>query len=282
MDEREDEAADDSEEDEPGLAELCPEVFGEIASSELAPFLLRDWGNGATIEELERFRELLTSEVRSPGRRPDTSTVGAIVERMEKARVVRDRTLWERFSDWIKGLLAERAAKSESNWFDDWLREHEPSARALRWTAYGIVSVLIAAVAWIVYVELRAAGLLTRRRRVRPVEGNVAGLRDAEGNRLTLDGASDAELPSLLIARVLDQLRRLGRVQDRLSMTHRELARAARFDAATESDTFRELLATSERIRYDAVAPEAAGLRRVIENSRRLLESLARLPREVT
>jgi hypothetical protein len=268
------------DEKKPGLTELCPDLRAAIAASDLAPFLPADWDEKVTTGKLLRLGKLLTGKSRPPGRRPDSSAIAGIVERMQKAQVVRERTLWERFKDWLKQLFAGRAADSESGWLADWLREHAPTERVIRWIMYGLTVALIGTIAWIVYVELRAAGLLGRPRPGRAVGEAIAGARDSSRREPMLADASEDELPSLLIALVLGELRRLGRVQDRLSMTHRELARAARFDVAGERDTFRDLLAVSERLRYDAVAPAGSSLRRVIEEARRLLDSLVGLPRK--
>ncbi len=269
-------------EEPPGFSELCPVVQASIVGSHLAPFLPRDWDAFVTVEKLERLHSLLEPGLSPAGLRPDTSGVAGIVKRMEESQVVRERSLWQRFKDWIKELLSGRAQAQDSDWLADWLREHMPSESALRIVMFTILVLLIATVAWIVYVELRAAGLLSRQAARAAIAGRTAGTINADDDSPALDEASDVELPPLLITHLLGQLRRLGRVQDRGSMTHRELARAARFDAAAERDTFRELLTVSERIRYGAVVPEAAGLGRVIAESRRLLESLARLPRGAT
>ena len=196
------------------------------------------------------------------------------------ADVERHRSLWQRFKDWVKGLLDRRAGKESSNWLTDWLREHFPSERVLTGIVTVLVFVLAGLVAWIVYVELRAAGVLRRERAARAAAGGA--LPAAGGRRPTLAEASEAELPGLLIALLLEELRRLGRVQDRGSMTHRELLRAARFERGTERDAFHGLVAASEQLRYAPVAPEPGRLHGIVESARRLLEALARETRSAT
>ena len=192
---------------------------------------------------------------------------------------MRNRTRWQRFRDWLKRVLDRRVTASESSWVSDWLREHAPSERAVRWITAGLGLLLVAALFWIVYVELRAAGLLHRPGSSRAARERAAEAAALERRGPTLAEASDEELPGLLIALLLEQLRRLGWMQDRQSMTHRELARAAHFEAAADGETFRALVAASERLRYAAAQPEAVTLRAIVDQARRLLESMSRLKR---
>lgn len=262
------------------LAEICPELHAGLAASRLAPFLPPDWDRAVTAPRLARLRDLLPMPAPAAGRRPDPAAVAGVLASIRDAEVERHRSLWQRFRDWVKGLLDRRAGKESSNWLTDWLREHFPSERVITGIMTVLVFVLVGLVAWIVYVELRAAGLLRRERQARAAAAGA--LPAAGGRRPTLAEASEAELPGLLIALLLEQLRRLGRVEDRGSMTHRELLRAARFERGTERDAFHGLVAASEQLRYAPVAPEPGSLRGIVESARRLLESLARETRSAT
>lgn len=269
-------------EDEPPpqltLADLCPAIHATIAASDLAPFLPEDWADRAAPDKLRRWRDLLEPAALAAGRRPDPAALASILEGIQTAQQVQQRTLWQRFKDWVKRILERKASTPDSSWLDEWLREQMPSERVLRWIFNGLVVVLILAVLWIIYVELRAAGLLGRRGALAAARAGAAAIPPPQ--RLpTLADASEEQLPAVLVALLLEQLRRLGWMQDRQSMTHRELARAARFQAPADGATFRALVAASERLRYAATAPAAATLRGIVESGRRLLDSMSRLPR---
>jgi hypothetical protein len=261
------------------LADLCHDVHATIAASDLAPFLPEDWANRATPDRVRQWRELLEPPVVVAGRRPDPAAVAGILAGIETEQQVRERTLWQRFRDWLKQLLDRRVSASESSWIGEWLREHAPSERAVRWITAGLGLLLVAALFWIVYVELRAAGLLRRPGSLRAARERGARAAELERRGPTLADATDEQLPGLLIALLLEQLRRLGWMQDRQSMTHRELARAAHFEAAGDGETFQALVTASERLRYAATAPAATTLRGIVDQARRLLESMSRLPR---
>ena len=232
-------------------------------------------------KKLERYRDLLTEEASASGPRPDTSAVPAIVKETEASQTAPKRTLWERFKDWVRSLIDKPDARRKDSWLSRWLDEHAPGQKVVEGILYVLLAALMAGIAWVVYSELRAAGLFDRWRR-RQRERAAAAAAPAAERPLTLAGASDAEAPSILLALLVGELRRLGRVQDRQSMTHRELGSAARFDAVAEGEAFRNVLGIAERLRYDAAPPATTTLRQVIDAGRALLESLARQPRSAT
>lgn len=98
----------------------------------------------------------------------------------------------------------------------------------------------------------------------------------------TLADASAEELPALLVALVLEQLRMLGLVRDSASMTHRELVAAARLAAPEDRAAFAGLVTLSERLRYAAAAPAREQLGAALDAGRALLGRLAAAPRGAT
>jgi hypothetical protein len=66
-----------------------------------------------------------------------------------------------------------------------------------------------------------------------------------------------------------------GRLKERSSLTHRELERAARFEAAADRDSFRGVLAAAEAVRYASRAPDAERLTRAVQDGEALLSRLA-------
>jgi hypothetical protein len=266
---------------EPRLTELeqyCPEVHAGLKDSWLAPYLERDWEYRIGTAKLERLHSLVGDPSMPATRSIDTASLAGIAERLKTLNVESERSLWQRFKDWLRQLFERQAAAAEeSGWFDEWLREHWPSDTVMKAIAFGILAILVGGIAWLVYVELRAAGLIGRRRvAAADATGNPLPARGEPRLSPSLAEATDTELPGLLVGLLLEQLRRLGWVQDRLSMTHRELGRAVRFDSAADSDTFDDLLRISELMRYAAAAPAAPTVRAAVEGARRLLDGLAR------
>jgi len=276
-DEYDDEAAE--EEAAMTLAELCPEVIAGVEASSLGAYLTADWADWAPQEKLERLKSQLVVPAPAGTRRPDPGAVAAIVERMQAATAAPQRSLWARFKDWVRSLIGERSADAQSGWLSEWLQEHLPLERTITLVLYVLLASLVGAIGWVVYSELWTPGLLRRRPGLRAVS---AVAESAAPGAPSLAGASESEAPSILVTLLIGELRRLGRVEDRLSMTHRELGRAARFDAAADGATFDRVLGAAERLRYASSPPASEVLRSAIDAGRGLLDRLARLPRGAT
>ena len=257
----------------------CPELYSAIERNPFAVMLPADWGDHATPRKLQRLRALMIAPAVQPARRLETGGVSGIVQEVETTQAGREMSLWEKFKAWLEKILKRQGGKEKSSWLSDWLKEHKPSEAVMERIGYGLLILLVAGALWIVYSELRAAGMLgrwSRRRRDAPTDTRAASpARPAT----TLANAGDEELPALLIALLLEQLRHLGRIQDRLSMTHRELASAAKFDSSDDRETFGSLVAVAEKLRYAAIAPAQAQLRQAVDAAKLLLARLLRPPR---
>ena len=258
---------------------FCPELFAEINRSSFALLLPDDWGERVTPRKLQRLRELMMPEAENtPARRLDTAVVPGILDELHGAQAAKELSLWQRFKSWLADILEKKSGKSESGWLSKWLDEHRLSDEVMSWIGYGLLILLVAGAGWVVYVELRAAGMLGGRMRRRASHVGAPGAAAARPG-MTLAEAGEEEQPALLIALLLEQMRRLGRIQDRLSMTHRELAAAASFDSSGDRDIFSALIGVAEKLRYSAIAPARAQLRKAIESAKVLLSRLLQPPR---
>jgi hypothetical protein len=251
-------------------------VQAGIEASPLATYLTDDWSDWVPEEKLQRLRSLLTTPETASGLRPDPAAVAAIVEKTQAEMAAPPKSLWQRFKDWLRSLLDDSTKSEKGGWFSEWLDEHLPGGQTLAMIGYLLLAGIIAAIGWVIYSELRAMGMFGGRGSRRVAGAPAAAAAPAAP---TLAGASEAEAPSILLTLLVGELRRLGRVQDKLSMTHRELGRAARFDAVAEGAAFHDVLGAAERLRYDVTPPPAGALQPIIEAGRRLLENLSRQAR---
>lgn len=247
-----------------------------IEASELGPYLTADWSDWAPPEKLARLRAQVAEPSTAAARRPDPAAAAAIVERTLAAAAAGSPSLWSRFKEWVRSFLGEPRDEGQSGWLADWLSENLPIQKSITAILYLLVAALVAGIGWIVYSELRAAGWLRRRAPQRSVP--VAGTAAVTGTA-ALAGATESEAPSILVALLVGELRRLGRVQDRLGMTHRELGRAVQFDAAADGAVFDGVLGAAEHVRYAATLPTPDVLRRVVDAGCGLLEQLMRQSR---
>jgi hypothetical protein len=261
----------------PGLDQVCPEVHGAIASAPFAQYLLDDWSQRPTPGRLEQLRKLLEGAGEPAAAHAlDPAGVAPILDSIRVSRVQLEKSLWQRFRDWLAAILERRPTVGGGDWLADWWKEHMPTARATEIIAYGVMALLIAGAAWVVIVELRANGLL--RRGARQARGGPAtGATVPAGDAATTGG--DDDQPALLIGLLLERLRAIGLVRDRPSMTHREIIAAARLDGPEDRATFAALVAVAERLRYASARPAREQLRRTLDAGRALLVRLAAVPR---
>ncbi len=259
---------------------FCPGLHAAIDRSSFALLLPDDWGERVTPRKLHRLRALmLPDSAQAPAHRLDTRSVGGFLDEMQAAQAAQDLSLWQRFKAWLADILEKNSGGEKSGWLADWLEKHKPSEEFMTLIGYGLLVLLVAGAGWIVYSELRAAGMLGARTRAGGMRGAGAGGAPAQRPAPTLAEAGEEEQPALLIAMLLEQLRRDGRIADRLSMTHRELASAASFDTVADRETFSMLIAVAEKLRYAAIAPAKAHLRQAIDGARLLLSRLLQPPR---
>ena len=78
----------------------------------------------------------------------------------------------------MRSLIDKPDAKRNDNWLSKWLDEHVPGEKLVRGILYVLLAALIVGIGWIVYTELRAAGLLDRwrnRQKARAADADGAG-----------------------------------------------------------------------------------------------------------
>ena len=99
-------------------------------------------------------------------------------------------TRWERFKRWLKEKLENRKDDDEASALEKWSRQFQTSegiAQAITYVGYAMVGVLMLFVIW---SELRAAGLLGGVRRARGAESPAARMATAAHARRYRRGAA--------------------------------------------------------------------------------------------
>lgn len=258
------------------IAARCPELTPALTQSPWGPWLPRDWNrpdNELSAGALTELRTLL-ARAEAPaaeGRTaPHTERLPAIlagIAHSEDARL----SWWLRLKDWLRRILAPRAAPDSS-----WLRRllatvnlSSTGARVITWAALALV---VALAAGVMINELRAAGLL----RSRSGRGRVHDLRSrAAGTLLAgIDAAAQPEQPGLLLERITLRLAEQDRLPPARALTGRELLQRVRLDDERGHARLAQLLSVCERVRFSGREVAAASLTAAIENGRLLLATL--------
>jgi len=187
-------------------------------------------------------------------------------------------TRWERFKRWLKEKLENRKEEDEASWIDKLARQLKTSegvAQFITWTGYVMVGVLVGFVIW---AELRAAGLLGGARR-----GSARGTPAAEWRRrlqlADVAKAPLAERPGMLLRLLGEALTRSQRLPAADGLTAAAIADRARLESTEEREELRRVGATADAVRYAPAAPPDEAIEGTVDAAKALLEKFVRLGR---
>lgn len=237
------------------VAANCPELLSAIADSDWAAAMPPAWQDTLTIHEtsgLDWF-EALYRKRRAAGNAPAADALDRIVGELGDQDPPPDtRSLWERFTDWLRELGGEREPHAPG-WLSRWLSEVELPTRAIEITFWVLTAVIIAAAIAVIVIEVRAArGAASRRFEHR--SGTDAGDAPSSARRprslQDLERAAPEEQPSILLELLLDRLDRVGVVKRRPSITHREVGSVAAGLPDEDGEALTSLSSSAERIRF--------------------------------
>jgi hypothetical protein len=265
----------------PGLEQfksLCPQlqhVLDDAAVTDRLPEhwekLIRSTGLSDITVLLERYQR------ESPSSAPQTQRVSAIAQALR----LKDppRGWWQRLGEWLRHLL-DRRHSEDSGLLNRVLNGIVDSLtpRVRRVLFYGSLALVLLLVGFIVWRELKAAGI--GRRTAKRAKSQSAHLPSGESGELvlaTLDDAAPSERPSLLLRLLVQALRRSGRLAAERTLTHRELIERARFDADDQRRRFAGISLWAERQLYGRTAPaaqDAVESERVMREGRELYTQL--------
>jgi hypothetical protein len=182
-------------------------------------------------------------------------------------------TRWERLKRWIKDKL-ERHEKEddEGSWLGAIGRRFETSegvARFITNVGYGCMALLVLFVVW---TELRAAGLLGGSRRAAQ-ERLAAEWR----RRLALTDVMAAPLnerPGMLLRLLGEALTRAHRLPSAAGLTASALVRQARLDSELQRAELEQVAAAAEAVRFAPRPPDPGKLEGAVGAARSLLAKL--------
>jgi hypothetical protein len=145
------------------IQKRCPELMPALASApwrDLLPSTLRERRDEISAESLRALVTLVkqsrdaASRREAPARDRLDPVLADLGDKGDKGA-----TRWERFKRWLKDKLENRKKDDEAGWIEKLSRQLKTSegvAQFITWTGYVMVGVLVGFVIW---SELRAAGL---------------------------------------------------------------------------------------------------------------------------
>ena len=262
------------------IQKRCPELLPALASApwrDLLPQTLRERRDEISAESLRVLAELVRKAGSAAKLRDAPSR-----EKLEPvlmglgAKGQEGATRWDRFKRWLKEKLENRKDDDETSALEKWSRQFQTSegiAQAITYAGYVMVGVLMLFVIW---SELRAAGLLGRARRGHGAESPAAQWR----RRLMLSDIAAAPLadrPGMLLRLLGEALTRAERLPAADGLTAATIVRRASLDSEQERAALAQIATTADTVRYGSNPPPEEQLEGTVNSAKALLERFARL-----
>jgi hypothetical protein len=255
------------------MSAACPGIEEAIRSSGLEPLLYDGWRQRLSRDALRDVVGLRDAYGGSAPSQPvDSAALAGVLRDLSREQSRVPPTWWEAFKAWLHEWLRSHHAGSLT-WLDRWLDSLQRSLTVLNVLSYSLLGLVLIAAAIIIVNEMRAAGLIHRRRPRpggavrRPAPAPAAA--DAPAESLPL-GDRLSSLLRLLVARLMQT----GRLQSERSLTHRELVARARLDSEAQRLAFAAVAFTAESLLYGGVDAQPERLSSVLREGRTLLAEL--------
>ncbi|HEV7716873.1 MAG TPA: hypothetical protein VGO53_14845 [Steroidobacteraceae bacterium] len=262
------------------IAARCPDLARTLEQSGLAAWLPQGWKesqNDLSAGSLRELRTVATRELatRAAAREPSVARLKEILAGLGDAGQQRGGA-WARFRKWLRAVFERGGQQQNETWLSRMVARVGISDAAVEVITYIALGGVIALAGFIVFNELRVAGLLGARRREEPgSDGGSAAL--ALRTRPTWSDVERAALldqPRLLLEMIAAKLTDLKRLPPAGAFTVRELTRAADLWEDLDRSNLTELALTAERARYADGGVSPAVVEAAVGHGRELLTRL--------
>jgi hypothetical protein len=257
------------------IARRCPDLLPAIEKApwrDLMPRAMRERREDISASGLGALAKLVRESQARPALRaaPERAALDPILAGLAlKAEEAPSR--WEKFKRWLRERFKQGDDKNERGWLDELLLDLKTSegfARTMTWLGYGLV---IGLSVYVVWGEMRAAGLFGGGRR------GGAGARDAAWRRrLTLRDINSAPLadrPGLMLRLLGEAFARAGRLPAPEGLTASAIAARAALESDAQRADLAALARCADRVRYAGDVPAERELADAVEAGRVLLAS---------
>ena len=261
------------------IARRCPDLAPALERSGWAAWLPQGWKesrNDLSAGSLQELQALVTRELATRA-----TTPAPRVERLKEILTDLGATgqersgAWTRFKKWVRSLFERAGQQNREGWLSRLVSRVGVSDTVISLITYVALGLVVALAGFIVFNELRLAGVLGRKR----ADGDDEGDGDGTGMRARLtwgdiERAALIDRPRLLLELIAAKLTDLGRLPPAGAFTARELARAADLNQPADRERLNELAVTAERARYAADGVSPAVAEAAVGNARELLARL--------
>jgi Domain of unknown function (DUF4129) len=254
------------------LEAACPGLEASLQALGFERTLYEGWRERLNRDSL---RDLVGLEASYRGATPAAPLVSALPEILAALAGelnATPRSWWDAVTAWLRAWLKSHDADSFS-WLDHWLENLQQSATLWHAILYSLIGLVMMIAAWVVFNELKAAGV-TGKRKPDPAAPRVRAMEDSIGASPALTPVAAAEQLSALLRLLVQRLLQAGRLKAERALTHRELVLGSSFDSESQRAAFAAVAATAESVLYGARGASPEHLRSVLQQGHALLAEL--------
>ncbi len=260
------------------IARRCPDLAPALERSGFAAWLPQGWKesrNDLSAGSLKELRALVTRELatRAATRTPRVARLKEILTELGSTGQQRSGA-WYRFKRWVRSLFERAGQQNRESWLSRLVARVGVSDAAIEIITYVALGFVVALALFIVFNELRLAGLLGKRAD-RSGEHETAA--PGAGWQLEWSDVERAPLidqPRLMLELVAARLTHLRRLPPAGAFTAREIVRAANLSEVEDRRRLQELALTAERVRYAQEHVSPTIVESVMGHARELLTHL--------
>lgn len=259
------------------IEEVCPGLEDALTDLGLAPFIPEwQWATiGAPgLKNLQRIERRYRDAPEA--REVAIDSLQPVLDSLQKPVQAEQSLSWfERFSRWLRNARNSQGADADS-WLTRWLDDHQLSDTARTIMFYGAVILVVVLAIIVIVNEVRVARKARRTARRKQAESDATGRQGAiTADLMDLGAATRDDRPSMVLRMLVATLVKTGRLQAARSLTHSELTKRAKFDDATQRESFQRVAQLAERIVYGGDRAATADLEQIVQEGQSLNRQLA-------
>lgn len=261
------------------IAKRCPELAPALEQGGWAAWLPQGWKesrNDLSAGSLRELRALVARELatQAASRGPRVERLKEILSDLGSTGQQRSGA-WARFKTWVRSLFERAGRQSDEGWLSRLVSRVGVSGTVMQLITYVALALVVALAGFIVFNELRLAGVIGRRRgeRAAGTQPDAA----ADRRRVTwadVEGAAMLDQPRLVLELIAAKLTDLKRLPPAGAFTVRELVRSAELSQPTDREQLNEIALTAERVRYAEETVSSAAVQSAVAGARDLLSRL--------
>ncbi len=231
------------------IEQTCPDIRVALEELGLTDLVSENQLSVLSRDGLDSLSALVSHYENEPERAAiGSESLAPVLDSLRKPPVPEQSLSWfERFKRWLRELFEKQQVQpgtDTESWLSRWLNEH-PLPEVVRWgLIYGSIALVVLLAVGIVINEVRVAARGRRRK-----SASATGAVDLPGRAgaAALDIDVGGERMSALLRMLIATLVKTGRLNGASSLTHRELGTRARFDDASQRESFQKIAQLAER-----------------------------------